>query len=1045
MLKDNFFDHAQSSSLWNILLNDYRQSEAICLKTLVDYGTFSSSDLDTINTEAKQWILTLRNSHHSGNRVNQIMQVYGLMTPEGLALMGLAESLLRIPDKAKQRALIQEKLENFDARISANKKGLVWGKLASQGLAFATWLLSSSVKEHSLKAYSQRVLQPGLYWGLGQAMGRMGNHFVLGQTIQSALRRSRSQIKLGFRYSYDMLGESAKTMEDAERYFQSYLTAIQAIGADQKGLGIYQGSGISIKLSALHPRYEWAQKERVMSELLPCLLSLAQAAKERNIGLTIDAEESERLMLSLILIEALALDPSLAGWQGLGLAVQAYQKRAFVLIDWLGDLAKRSNRKIMLRLVKGAYWDSEIKHCQELGLADYPVFTRKEATDVSYLACAKKILAYGDLFYPQFATHNPLTIASILALAREQSITDFEFQCLHGMGEDLYRQVIEDTRIPCRIYAPVGTHQDLLAYLVRRLLENGANTSFVYQMNNPLVTINSLLTDPYALVQASQGLPHPKIPLPADLYPFQRKNAQGFDMSDERILRQLKEALAQSKETDYIGLSIIDGKQVGSASEALYNPANHQDIVGYYGIASPPQLDEALTLAFSARQRWDSTPVLERAACLDRAADLLTERAMTYLALLVREAGKTLTDAIADWREAIDFCRYYAEQARQRLAHPTVLQGVTGETNHLYFHGRGLILCISPWNFPLAILLGQMTAALVAGNTVIAKPAEQTPLIATLATQLLHEAGIPADVLQLILGPGETIGTSLVRDPRVAGVMFTGSNETAQHISRDLAQRSGPLVPLIAETGGQNVMIVDSTALAEQVVSDVLISAFGSAGQRCSALRVLYLQDDIAEKVMTMLRGAMSLLTVGDPGLPETDVGPVIDKTAQAQLEQHLVRMQKESLSCYQLSLLEKERQKGCFFSPVMVEINHLNQLDREVFGPFLHIIRYRTEQLDEVLTQINESGYGLTLGIHSRLNHFIEYIHRNTRVGNTYVNRSMIGAVVGVQPFGGEGLSGTGPKAGGPNYLPRLCVERTLTVNTTAAGGNTSLICQEV
>jgi RHH-type proline utilization regulon transcriptional repressor/proline dehydrogenase/delta 1-pyrroline-5-carboxylate dehydrogenase len=829
-------------------------------------------------------------------------------------------------------------------------------------------------------------------------------------------------------------------MADAERYFEAYRGAILAIGDASKDAGTVDSPGISVKLSALHPRYEFAQRERVMGEVVPRLKALALAAKESDIGFCVDAEEAERLDLSLDVIDAVSGDPDLAGWNGFGLAVQAYQKRASRLIDWLADMARRHNRRLNVRLVKGAYWDTEVKRAQERGLEGYPVFTRKILTDLSYLVCTKKLLANRDVFYPQFATHNAQTLASVLEIAGNQD--GFEFQRLHGMGEALYEEVsgVLGASIPCRIYAPVGGHEDLLAYLVRRLLENGANTSFVNRIQDESLPVDEIVADPVARVRSLGHVPHPQIPLPAELFGPTRRNSGGLDLTAPLPLARLGEKMDQVARDGWRAAPIVGGREIDGVAKAVTDPANLQRKVGEVVEADASLAQRALERAVQAQPDWDATTAEARAECLERLADLMEASRADLMAACVREAGKTIPDALAELREAVDFCRYYATRARHDFGAPSVLPGPTGERDEIELRGRGVFLCISPWNFPLAIFTGQVAAALAAGNAVIAKPAEQTPIVASLAVKLFHRAGVPADALQLLPGDGAEIGGQLVKDPRVAGVAFTGSVETARMINRTLADREGAIVPLIAETGGQNAMIVDSTALPEQVVSDVLISSFQSAGQRCSALRVLFLQNDVADKILTMLAGAMDELRVGDQAWLATDLGPVIDEDARAMLARHVERMSREGRLIRQVEL-GPETANGTFFAPAAFEIDSLARLHAEVFGPILHVVRYHAELLDKVVEGINSTDFGLTFGVHSRIDSTVDYLRRNVKAGNTYVNRNMIGAVVGVQPFGGEGLSGTGPKAGGPRYLHRFAVERTLSVDTTAAGGNASLM----
>ncbi|MBY0544463.1 MAG: bifunctional proline dehydrogenase/L-glutamate gamma-semialdehyde dehydrogenase PutA [Gammaproteobacteria bacterium] len=1025
----------------------YRQDETVCLAILLNYACFSATDIEAIQAMAAEFVKTVRDKRFSVGGIDAFMHQYSLSSEEGIALMCLAEALLRIPDNATRDKLIRDKLGTAQWQSHAGQSHSLFVNAATWGLMLTGTLYNWGEASNNhfsgvLKKLALRSGEPFIRQAVGYAMQIMGKQFVMGSTIESAIKRAKTSEAKGYRYSYDMLGEAARTDEDADGYFQSYEQAIHAIGQDSGGRGPLASPGISIKLSALYPRYEYAKKADVMLHLAPKVLQLATLAKQYDIGFTIDAEEAERLDLSLDLIEVTLTNSALDGWQGFGLALQAYQKRAFWVIDWLADLAKRTNHRIMLRLVKGAYWDAEIKLSQEKGLAGYPVFTRKTATDVSYLACAKKIINYGTLFYPQFATHNAYTVAAIMQLMKDHS-EPYEFQCLHGMGQTLYDEIVDakTNAVPCRIYAPVGTQENLLAYLVRRLLENGANTSFVNRIVDEKEPIEQLVADPCAKLKEQGVTPHPGIPLPIDLYGHQRKNSRGLDMTDNETLIALQKALDAASQLPWHGGPIINGNLVTGEKQPVMEPSHQSTIVGTVVLAETQHIEQALISAKNAALRWDQTPAVERAAYLDKAADLLETQSSFFMALAIREAGKTINDAMAEVREAVDFCRYYAVQAREHFDTPLELKGPTGESNHLELHGRGVIACISPWNFPLAIFMGQVTAALAAGNCVVAKPAEQTPLIASYAVQLLHQAGIPVDVLHLLPGRGEVVGAALVNDIRVNGIMFTGSTSTARFINQALAQRSGPIVPLIAETGGQNVMIVDSSALAEQVVADVLLSAFGSAGQRCSALRVLFLQEDIADRVIEMLKGAMALLSLGDPGLLATDIGPVIDQDALAMLESHLKKIQEKGQLIYQVALEPALRAEGHYFAPCAVEIPSLSLLEGEVFGPFLHIIRYKASALDEVIAAINETGYGLTLGIHTRIEETQQYIHQRTQVGNTYVNRGMTGAVVGVQPFGGEGLSGTGPKAGGPHYLLRLCTERVMTINTTAAGGNASLM----
>jgi RHH-type proline utilization regulon transcriptional repressor/proline dehydrogenase/delta 1-pyrroline-5-carboxylate dehydrogenase len=892
-----------------------------------------------------------------------------------------------------------------------------------------------------------RVGEPVIRLAVRQAMKIMGHQFVMGRTIDEALSRSHKGDNANYRYSFDMLGEGALTMKDAKRYLEDYRRAIHSIGGDHKARGgrpdgdVNAAPGISIKLSALYPRYEHAKRARVMADLVPGVLELAQLAKSYGIGCTVDAEETDRLELSLDIIEAVVSDASLSGWEGFGVVVQAYQKRTPYTIDYLADLARRIGRRLQVRLVKGAYWDAEIKRAQIDGLPAYPVFTRKQNTDVSYLACTKRLFSHADALYPMFATHNAHTIAAVKAIAKGGQ---YEHQKLHGMGDDLYAEVVPANRlnVPCRVYAPVGSHEDLLPYLVRRLLENGANSSFVNRITDDAVAIDDLIRDPVEAVSSFASIPHPKIPLPVDLLRSQnhdRTNSMGVNLANDNDLRALAEQLNAAVKP-WKAAPLVPGATPAGALLNVTNPADTRQVVGQWQPADSATVEKALANAVAAQPAWNRTPAASRAAILEHAADQLEARMPEFMALCVKEAGKSLPDGIAEVREAVDFLRYYATQAREQFGHAEKLPSPTGESNELQLHGRGVFVCISPWNFPLAIFLGQVAAALAAGNSVIAKPAEQTNLIGYYAVKLLLDAGVPEGVVQFLPGDGATVGAALTADPRVAGVAFTGSTDTARAINRAMAARDAAIGVLIAETGGQNAFIADSSALPEQLVKDAIGSAFTSAGQRCSAARVLFVQDDIADKVMTMLSGAMAELKVGDPGLLSTDVGPVIDADALQILKDHAVRMEKEARLIAAASLSE-EAAHGTFFAPRAYELKNLDQLHKEIFGPVLHVIRWKGDQLDAVIDQINATGYGLTLGVHSRIDETVDRISSRINVGNVYVNRNQIGAVVGVQPFGGQGLSGTGPKAGGPHYLLRFATEKTVTVNTTAAGGNASLL----
>ncbi|MDI6441498.1 trifunctional transcriptional regulator/proline dehydrogenase/L-glutamate gamma-semialdehyde dehydrogenase [Cronobacter dublinensis] len=990
-------------------------------------------------THQLAWSLAekLRNQKTASGRagmVQSLLQEFSLSSQEGVALMCLAEALLRIPDKATRDALIRDKISNGNWHSHIGRSPSLFVNAATWGLLF-TGRLVSTHNEASLSRSLNRIIgksgEPLIRKGVDMAMRLMGEQFVTGETIAEALANARKLEEKGFRYSYDMLGEAALTAADAQAYMVSYQQAIHAIGKASNGRGIYEGPGISIKLSALHPRYSRAQYDRVMEELYPRLKSLTLLARQYDIGINIDAEEADRLEISLDLLEKLCFEPELAGWNGIGFVIQAYQKRCPFVIDYLIDLATRSRRRLMIRLVKGAYWDSEIKRAQMEGLEGYPVYTRKVYTDISYLACAKKLLAVPNLIYPQFATHNAHTLAAIYSLAGQNYYPgQYEFQCLHGMGEPLYEQVvgkITDGKLnrPCRIYAPVGTHETLLAYLVRRLLENGANTSFVNRIADNTLSLDDLVADPVSAVEklAAQegrvGLPHPKIPLPQDLYGEGRVNSAGLDLANEHRLASLSSSLLNSALQKWRALPMLENAVEEGELAPVVNPAEPRDIVGYAREASEAEVAQALQSAVNNAPIWFATPPQERAAILERAAVLMEAQTQTLIGILVREAGKTFANAIAEVREAVDFLRYYAGQVRDDFDNET-------------HRPLGPVVCISPWNFPLAIFTGQVAAALAAGNSVLAKPAEQTPLIAAQGIQILLEAGVPQGVVQLLPGRGETVGAQLTGDARVRGVMFTGSTEVATLLQRNIADRLDPQgrpTPLIAETGGLNAMIVDSSALTEQVVVDVVASAFDSAGQRCSALRVLCLQDEIADHTLTMLKGAMAECRMGNPGRLTTDIGPVIDADAKAGIERHIQTMRAKGRKVFQAardnSQDAREWQTGTFVTPTLIELESFDEMKKEVFGPVLHVVRYNRNNLAGLIEQINKAGYGLTLGVHTRIDETIAQVTGSAHVGNLYVNRNMVGAVVGVQPFGGEGLSGTGPKAGGPLYLYRLLASR--------------------
>ncbi len=999
---------------------------------------------DRIAERARRLVAAVRRERLGRGGIDAFLHEYALSSQEGVALLCLAEALLRIPDAETVDRLIRDKLGEADWAHHLGHSNSVFVNASTWALMLTGRLLRAESEGHDLRAALRRFVarsgEPLVRQAVTAAMHILARQFVLGRTIDEALDRARPAEREGWRHSFDMLGEAAHTAADAARYLAAYEDAIAAIGAAADPRAVEEAPGISVKLSALHPRYETAQRDRVLAQLMPRLLALAGQARDAGIGFTIDAEEADRLDLSLDLVEALALAPDLGRWDGLGLAVQAYQKRALPLIDWLADLARRAGRRLMVRLVKGAYWDSEIKRSQERGLEGYPVYTRKLATDVSYLAGARRLLDCGAALYPQFATHNAHTVASVLELAGSRR--DWEFQRLHGMGEALYGEIVGPDKLdrPCRVYAPVGSHEELLAYLVRRLLENGANTSFVNRIVDERQPIDEIVADPAARLARLRVKPHPRIPLPSDLYMPARRNSRGLDLDHPPALTALRDELAEALRRPWHAAPIIGGVEQPGAAEPVLDPSDRRRRVGTAVVAGPEEVDRALSRAVASAPAWERMPAGERAAILEHAADLFESRRGGLMAPIIREGGRTIPAALAEVREAVDYLRYYAERARADFAVPERLPGPTGERNELALHGRGVFACISPWNFPLAIFTGQVAAALAAGNAAVAKPAEQTPLVAAAAVRLMHEAGIPGDALHLLPGTGETVGAALVADARVAGVAFTGSTETARLINRELARRPGPIVPLIAETGGQNAMIVDSSALAEQVVADVLTSAFESAGQRCSSLRLLYVQADIADRLLAMLTGAMAELAIGDPALLATDVGPVIDEPAREALEKHAARMAREGRLLYQCPLPDG-LEHGTFFAPRAFEIDSADRLDHEVFGPILHIVRWPADRLDQVLDEIDATGYGLTAGVHSRIGEKIRHILGRLGIGNSYVNRNMIGAVVGVQPFGGERLSGTGPKAGGPRYLHRFATERTASIDTTAAGGNATLL----
>jgi RHH-type proline utilization regulon transcriptional repressor/proline dehydrogenase/delta 1-pyrroline-5-carboxylate dehydrogenase len=1013
----------------------YAPDDAAIAARLLEAAKLSAEQNARIDRTATRLIDAIRSSDDRLGGVEDMLREFALSTREGLALMVLAEALLRVPDVRTADRFIEDKLGEGDFVHHETKSSAFLVNASAWALGMSARVIQpGETPQGTIGRLVKRLGAPAVRAATRQAMRLMGSHFVLGETIEAALARARSPAAP--RYSYDMLGEGARTADDAERYFDSYASAIKAIGRATDDRPLPDRPGISVKLSALHPRFEALSRERVIAELVPRLIDLARRAMAYDLNFTVDAEEADRLELSLEVIAAAFSDASLAGWDGFGLAIQAYQKRAGAVIDYTDELASALNRRMMVRLVKGAYWDTEIKRAQERGLAGYPVFSRKAMTDLNYIASAQKLLGLRPRLFPQFATHNALTVATLVELADGGG--GFEFQRLHGMGEALYAQLSEDApSLACRTYAPVGSHRDLLAYLVRRLLENGANSSFVALAADDAVPVATLLRRPADIIGPAANAGNPNIPTPGDLYQPQRRNSRGIEFGDRAALGGLLAAVA-AETAPVAAASVINGRARAGVARPVYSPIDQTTEIG--SVIDPTTADANAAMA-AAREGffgWSRTSGETRAKILEQAADLLERRAARFIALLQREGGKTLDDALSEVREATDFCRYYAAQGRDLFGADKTMPGPTGESNLLRLRGRGVFAAISPWNFPLAIFTGQVAAALMAGNAVVAKPAEQTPLIATEAVRLLHEAGVPASTLQLLPGDGN-IGAALTAHPDVAGIVFTGSTEVARSINRALAAKDGPIVPLIAETGGINAMIVDATALPEQVADDVVTSAFRSAGQRCSALRLLFVQDDVAERMIEMIAGAARELKVGDPCDPSVQIGPVIDTDAKQRLEAHIARMKNEARLHF-----AGQAPAGNYVAPHIFELSNAGQLTEEVFGPVLHVVRYGADRLDSVLRSIESSGYGLTLGIHSRIDDTIEAVVDRLSVGNIYVNRNMIGAVVGVQPFGGQGLSGTGPKAGGPHYLARFATERTVTVNTAAAGGNAALMSGE-
>ena len=1017
----------------------YAQADEEIAAGLLAAASFSDATEARIDARARGLVETIRRRAGGLGGVEDFLHAYSLSTKEGLALMVLAEALLRVPDPTTADRLIEDKLAAGDWSQTEKSAALLVSASAWTLGITARVIHPGETPETILDTLIKRLGLPAVRTATRQAMRLLGSHFVLGQTIAEALARASSHREL--RYSFDMLGEGARTAADAERYFSAYRDAIEAIGRKAGNATSTARPGISVKLSALHPRYEAISRERVLSELGPRVLELARQAKQHDLNFTVDAEEADRLELSLEVIAAVLADPSLAGWDGFGLAVQAYQKRGPAVIDWLDAVAQALDRRLTVRLVKGAYWDTEVKHAQERGLPDYPVFTRKAMTDLCYMACMRKLLATRPRLYPQFATHNALTVATVIEEAG--GVEGYEFQRLHGMGEVLYEALrAEAPGIVCRIYAPVGSHRDLLAYLVRRLLENGANSSFVAIAADPAVPIAAILKRPQAWIVDARAARHPKIPLPRDLYRPARVNSTGVEFGDRTAFAALLAEVKRATPNNPQAMPLIDGVALQGRSRPVVSPIDAATVVGRVIEGDQAIVIAAMAAAQSGFPAWAATTVERRAMVLERAADLLEADRGRLIALLQIEGGKTLDDCVAEVREAVDFCRYYAAEARRSLvAHS--MPGPTGESNALGHRGRGVFVCISPWNFPLAIFLGQISAALVAGNAVVAKPAEQTPLIAAEAVRLLHQAGVPASALHLVPGDGK-IGAALVADARVAGVAFTGSTEVGRAINRALASKNGPIVPLIAETGGINAMIVDATALPEQVTDDVIASTFRSAGQRCSALRLLCVQEDVAERMIAMIAGAARELVLGDPRHPTTHVGPVIDAEAKQRLDRRIADMAAQGRIVFRWDKDKRLPPRGLYVPPTIVTLDSARDLKEEVFGPILHVVRWRANELNTLLDDIAGNGTALTLGVHSRIDAMVEKIVARLANGNVYVNRNMIGAIVGTQPFGGSGLSGTGPKAGGPDYLKRFTAEQVVTINTAAAGGNATLLATE-
>ncbi|MEN8180362.1 MAG: bifunctional proline dehydrogenase/L-glutamate gamma-semialdehyde dehydrogenase PutA [Pseudomonadota bacterium] len=1043
---DSKFRLLPRTPLRNAIDAAYLTDEEACVQLLLDNRWFSSVDERVIRERTERLVNQVRARGQSRGGIEAFMQEYDLSSDEGVVLMCLAEALLRIPDDKTVDLLIREKLTTAHWEEHLGRSQSLFVNASTWGLMLTGRIIKPPESFDAAQGLVQSMVRKSgeslIRNAIRNGMRIIAHQFVLGRTIDEAVSRCGRLYSPDYSYSFDMLGEAAVTREDADTFCEAYMDAVRRLRQlkSQGKKDSFTADSLSVKLSALHPRFEFRQQMKLESELYPRFFELARAAQQAGIGLTIDAEEADTLNITLDLFEAIHRDEGLKHWDGLGLVVQAYQKRALAVIEWLRELAISNRKRIPIRLVKGAYWDSEIKRAQEAGWQDYPVFTRKSNTDLCYLVCAQHIFAAADCFYPQFATHNAQTLSSIIQLGMGQG--RYEFQRLHGMGDNLYHCLKEDEGCLalCRIYAPVGSHEDLLPYLVRRLLENGANSSFVNRIEDESITLESIEMNPRDRVINTSNHRHPAIPLPPKLYGDARRNSTGLNLDDRKELIALYEEIEAYLEKSYTAMPLVDGQAMHGRWAPVTNPADITDQAGEVVPADRKTVAHALEVGQRSAADWAGTLPQARAEVLETTANLMERQRSELVTLAVREAGKTLPDALSEVREAVDFCRYYAQLLRNEFGMEMTFAGTTGETNRMTLHGRGLFVCISPWNFPIAIFSGQIAAALAAGNGVVAKPASQTPLVGLRIVRLFHQAGVPADCLQYIPGSGAALGGMLVGDARVAGVSFTGSTETARTINQTMAARPGPIIPFIAETGGLNAMIVDSSALAEQAVSDILVSAFNSAGQRCSALRILLVQDEIAPGIIRMLSGAMRELMIGDPSRLATDVGPVIDAAARQTLQTHVERLGKTA-ELLASAKLTGECAKGVFFAPRLIEIKTLSSLQSEVFGPILHLIRYSSNSLARIISEIKATGYGLTLGIHSRVEANIRWVQRQLPVGNTYVNRNMIGAVVGVQPFGGEGLSGTGPKAGGPHTLLRYATERSVTVNNTAVGGNVNLL----